>query len=293
MVVQSPQTAENYAIILKKIRDAVAPGSSGLSFLAESEKILSWVEGHEQWAVNTKKGVYIALKSTCRDAGDPALKSAEEAFNERMLFYRDEANRVAAKQEMSEREKKLFVRWPKILAAREKLRVNVADFWDMQEYVIFCLYTLAPPVRLDYSPMEVVETAEEATKSKNNCLVTAGPTWKFIFRNFKTQSKYGVVTLDVPAALQEVLEEWVALNPSGWLLCDKKGEPLREKYLGIQIQDVMRKAVGKPIGVSLLRHIYISHQRRGEKSYLDQQKMAQAQMHSPGMSVLYRKIDMK
>ena len=289
MVVASAKTAETYGILIKRVRDAVAPGSSGLSFLAESEKILAWVEGQD-WAINTKKSVYIALKSTCRDAGDPALKDAEEAYNSRMLFFRDEHNKQAAKQEMTERERKLFVRWPEILRAREKLRENIRDFFDFQEYVIFCLYTLAPPVRLDYTPMEVVSTPEEAEASQHNCLLTAGESWKFIFRNYKTQAKYGVVTLDVTEELQEVLREWIDLNPSGWLLCDMKGEPLTEKYLGQQIQNVMKKAVGKPIGASMLRHIYISHQRRGELSYKKQTEMAQAQMHSPKMSILYRKI---
>jgi hypothetical protein len=287
MVVVSSKTAESYAIIIKKVRDAVASGSSGLSFLAKSEEILAWIEG-QPWANNTKKNYYIALKSTCRDAGDPKLKSAEEAYNTRMLFYRDEVVREAAKQEMSERERKLFVRWPTILAAKERLRENVSDFFDFQEFVIYCLYTLAPPVRLDYSPMEVVEDREEAEVSLHNCLIKSE--WKFLFRNYKTQSKYGVVELDICPALREVLQEWVELNPSGWLLCDKTGVPLTEKYLGQHIQNVMKKATGKPIGASMLRHIYISHQRRGELSYKKQNEMAKAQMHSPSMSVLYRKI---
>ena len=289
MTVLSARTSETYAIVLKKIRDAVAPGSSGLSFLADSAKVVAWIES-QQWATNTRKNAFIAVKSTCRDAGDSTLKEAEGVYNERMLFYRDEHDRAAAKQEMTEREKKLFVRWPQILKAREKLRLSVSDFFEMQDYVIFCLYTLAPPVRLDYSPMEVVETQEEADASEHNCLCKEGDKWRFIFRNYKTQAKYGKVTLEVPPALQEVLAEWVQLNPSGWLLCDRSGEPLSDKYLGSQIQAVMKKAVGKPIGASMLRHIYISHQRRGEPTFLQQQEMAKAQMHSPSMSVLYRKI---
>jgi len=289
MVVLSARTAETYGIVIKKIRDACAPKSSGLAFLAESAAIVAWVEGQD-YSINTKKNFYIALKSTCRDAGDPALTSAAEVYGERMLFYRDKHNEAAAKQEMTEREKKLFVRWPEIIRAREKLRVNTEDFFAFQDYVIYCLYTLAPPVRLDYSPMEVLESMADAEKSEHNCLVMDPAGWKFLFRNYKTQAKYGKLVLDINEDLEEVLKEWVELNPSGWLLCDKKGEPLTEKYLGVQIQEVMKKAVGKPIGASMLRHIYISHQRRGEPSYLKQQEMAKAQMHSPGMSVLYRKI---
>ena len=177
MVVQSAKTSENYAIMIKRIRDAVAPGSSGLGFLAKSEEIVAWVEG-QSWAVNTRKAAYIALKSTCRDAGDPELKTAEGVYNERMLFYRDEHDRFAATQVMTEREKNLFVPWPELLKAREKIRESVSDFFDFQDYVIYCLYTLAPPVRLDYSPMEVVDTLVEAQTSQHNCLCTEGRQWR-------------------------------------------------------------------------------------------------------------------
>lgn len=289
MVVQSPVTVTNYQIIIKRIRDAVAPGSSGLGFLRDSKAVLAWVDG-QTWSVNTRKSVFIACKSTCRDSGDPELKEAESVYEKEMLRYRDLHNEQAAKQELSEREKKLFVKWPTVVRAREKLRVSVSDFQEMQDYVIYCLYTLAPPVRLDYSPMEVVGTLEEAGASKENCLVCDPSGYKFLFRNYKTKSKYGEVVLDVKKPLEEVLREWVELNPSGWLLCDQRGVPLTEKYLGFRIMEVMKKAVGKPIGASMLRHIYISHQRRGEPSYLEQEEMAKAQMHSPRMSVLYRKI---
>ena len=288
MVVASAVTATNYQITIKRIRDAVAPGSSGLSFLAETAKISTWVE-QQDWAVNTKKTVYIALKSTCRDSGDSLLSDAEAFYNKEMLRYRDEHNAFAAKQEMTERERKLFVRWPEILKAHEKLRVNVADFFDFQDYVIYCLYTLAPPVRLDYSPMRVLDSSE-APDTSGNYLLVSSDSMSFLFQSYKTANKYGAVTIPVPPKLQEVLREWLLLNPSGWLLCDKSGLPLTEKYLGKQITEVMQKAVGKPIGASMLRHIYISHQRRGEKSYLEQQEMAKAQMHSPKMSVLYRKL---
>ena len=275
--------------MVKKVRDAVAPGSSGLSFLSESEKVVGWVES-QSWAVNTKKAAYIAFKSVLRDAGDPSLKAAEDVYNEKMLHYRDEHDKNAAKQELSEREKELYVPWPRILRAREKLRLAVSDFMEFQEYVIFCLYTLQPPLRLDFSPMRIVRDPLEKPE-KGNCLLAEPGNYRFLLRDYKTAHKYGELVLDVPDVLEEVLAEWLELNQGEWLLCDQKGKPLSEVYLGATLREVMKKAVGRPMGVNMLRHSYISHQRRGEKSYLEQKDMAKRMAHSPAISVLYRKLD--
>jgi hypothetical protein len=290
MVITSEKTAELYNIQIKKIRDAVAPGSSGLDFLSKSAEIVEWIEGRG-WANNTKKIVYIALKSTLRDAGDPSLKEAEDVYTEKMLGCRDEHVKQEQQQVLSEREKALFVAWPKIMKAREALRVSVSDFFEFQEYVLFCLYTLNPPVRLDYAPMRVVGRQEEAEELSGNSLVADSVVgWKFCFKEYKTASKYGTVFVDVSPALQEVLEEWLELNPSGWLLCDSTGEPLSEKNLGMRLRAVMQRAVGRVLSCNLLRHSFISWQRRGEMSFLKQKEMSEAQMHSPKMSMLYRKI---
>jgi len=137
----------------------------------------------------------------------------------------------------------------------------------------------------------VCETMEEAVVSSENCLVKSDGAWQFVFRNYKTASRYGTVVLEVTRELQEVLEEWVEYNPGRWLLCDAGGEPLSDKYLAKKITAVMEKATGRPIGASLLRHIFISWKRRGELPLKEQVEMAKSQMHSLGMSMKYRKID--
>ena len=290
MVVKSERTVSNYQVMLKRIRDAVAPGSTGLAFLENHGAICNWIEA-QPWSVNTRKAYYIALKSTVRDSEDQSLADAMKAYNDKMLQYAEQAEKQQASQEMTERERKNFVRWPEILKAREKLRLSVSNFMEFQDYVIYCLYTLAPPVRVDYSPMEICETMEEAVVSTENCLVIGDGRWQFVFRNYKTASRYGTVVLDVTRELQEVLQEWLEYNPGRWLLCDAGGEPLTDKYLAKKIATVMERATGRPIGASLLRHIYITHKRRGELPLKDQQDMAKAQMHSIGMSQKYRKIN--
>lgn len=288
MVVRSERTAQGYEILVKRARDAVAPGSSGLSFLGDTAAVMGWIEGQE-WSVNTKKAAYIAIKSTLRDAADATLKDAEKEYEKRMLHYRDLHNEQAAKQELSAREAELFVEWPVILKATEKVRVSVSDFFEYQDWVVFCLYTMVPPVRLDYGEMRVVGSRGEVDTS-GNYLITEASGWKFLLQEYKTAVKYGALLLDIPGPLEEVLREWLELNPSGWLLCDTRGQPMMEKGLANAIKRVMQRAVGKDLGVNMLRHSYVSWNRRGEPTFLEQREMAKRMCHSPGMSVLYRRL---
>ena len=289
MVVRSARTEQMYEVILKKIRDGIAPGSSGLLFLADTERVVGWIEG-QPWALNTKKGVYIALKSLLRDAADPALAAAESAYNEKMVSYNAEYSKILAEQQLTDRERKLYVPWGRIRAADEKLRVGVKDWEEQQEYVIYCLYTKAAPVRLDYSPMAVAQDARDVGLT-GNWLLAFGETWHFLFRDYKTAHKYGELKVAIAPVLRSVLSDWLELNDSGWLLLSPNGQPMTEKALGKAITRIFLRATGRALGVNMLRHSYITHKRRGEKSFKEQAEMAKAMGHSVGMSALYRRLD--
>jgi hypothetical protein len=285
----SARTLQTYNIAIKKIRDAVAPGSEGLEFLYNAEAIIKFVEGTEL-SINSKKGLYIACKSQLRNLPEGAGRThAETKIGERMNHYRDEHNKIAAEQNLSPREEALWVEWPKVIAARKLLKESSSSLWELQDYIIYCLYTLTPPLRLDYARTRIVFSVAELSGCSENALVwDSNP--RFILREYKTAAKYGVVELPVPPELQEELSEWLDLNQSDWLLCKESGEPMDDNALAGALRRVFTKAVGKPLSCSILRHIYISYMRRGEMPWLEQQDLAKAMCHSAQMSVLYRKL---
>ena len=283
----SSKTVETYQLALKKLRDAVAPGSSGYDYLLEAEKIVAHIETQD-WSVNTRKNYYIALKSTIRSLNDDRFREAAEKYTEKMLHYRDMNAETAAKQELSAREKELFVAWPDILKKREEIREAVSNLSDFQDYVIYCLYTLQPPVRVDYSPCRVIAAGEDWS---GNSLRVGPKSMQFVLREYKTAAKYGPLTLDVPRKLEEVLREWLELQPSGWLLCDSCGEPMNEQMLSRKVRDIFKKWFGKALGVNILRHSYITYMRKGEKKLSVQEDVARRMGHSIRMSQIYRRTD--
>ena len=277
---------------IEKIRDGVSPGTSGLGFLENSKEVIAFIEA-EPISVNSKKARYIAIVSTLKsiigDVGGTPLTAVLPNYYARMLHYRDRHNEWAAQQKLSPREEELFVEWPVIIAGGEKLSSDVSTLWDFQDYVVYCLYTMIPPLRLDFSPMQVVPSVQDVSGNHNALIWDNNP--RFYLQQYKTVSKYGKIFIDISPELKNVLSQWLEMQQSGWLLMNYGGtEPMNEQGLANRVKDVFQKATGKALGVSMLRHSFITYQRRGEMPFIESQRMAASMCHSSAMAQMYRRI---
>jgi hypothetical protein len=263
--------------------------TTSLSFLEDASGVIHYVESLEL-SDNSKKIYWIALKSTLRDLPDKtdALKAAELAYQLKMDTYNRRAYEKMETQAMDDREKALWLDWADVLKTREKAYDTASDLLTYQDYVILCLYTFLPPARVDYAPLHVVE--QEDQKPEGNLLVVGPRSMEFVMREYKTASKYGTRHIAISKPLEKVLRNWLELNPSGWLLCSQDGTPMTETQLSARIRTIFQRLVGKPVGVNILRHSFVSFLRKGEPSLKRQKEVANAMGHSISMSALYRRI---
>jgi len=142
------------------------------------------------------------------------------------------------------------------------------------------------PVRLDYGDMKVV--AVEPAEPVGNYLVWGRKPY-FYFSDYKTFKVYGVIRIKLRSALIDVLEEWLPYSGEH-LLVDRSGGALGPVALGQLIISTFQKHCGKKVGVSMLRHSYISYIRAKELPIKQSDALAHQMMHSPKMSMIYRKI---
>lgn len=255
-----------------------------LEFLKRSAEVIAWIESLDR-SINTKKVYYIAVVSTLKGRPDYAVvfsdyKAKQDAYN-RAVSERYET------QELSERERDNFLSWPEVLEVREKVRQAAHDLMTFQDYIMLCLYTYISPVRLDFANMAIVEDGNPP--GLGNYLLVKSDSMTFVLREYKTSKKYGTQQISVPKQFADILRNWLLLNPSGWLL-NSSGEPMDEAQLSQRIIGVFKKFASKSVGVSMLRHSFVSWVRRDEPTFLEQQALASAMCHSVGMSVLYRKL---
>ena len=75
-----------------------------------------------------------------------------------------------------------------------------------------------------------------------------------------------------------------------YLLLGANGLPMQAWDLGQTIIRIFEKHANKSVGVNILRHSYVSWERRHELSFKESAELARQMGHSQTMSVLYRKI---
>jgi len=270
-----------YTRMINILRKAFGLPEDNIEFLKDTQKVIDWIEG-SKYAVNSKKAIYIAIVGTLKSVDGYDL----EPYRTQMDKYNKEVVANYETQTLSKSEETKYLPWTQILETVEKARIAVEDVWTLQEYVILALYTLMPPVRLDYGEMKVVPV-EPAEPVGNYLVWTKKP--YFYFSDYKTFKVYVVMKIQLCPALVKVLEEWLAY-PDQYLLVDRSGGPLGAVALGQLIISTFQKHCNKKVGVSMLRHSYISYIRAKELPIKTSDALAHQMMHSPKMSMIYRKI---
>lgn len=125
-----------------------------------------------------------------------------------------------------------------------------SDEQQIQNYIIVALLggLFIPPRRsLDYCAMKIrnINKDEDNYINKN----------KFIFNKYKTAKTYGKQELEIPQQLKNILNRWIAINTSDYLLRDKNGNNMTSTKLN---QYMNRIFGGKKISTNMMRHSYLT-----------------------------------
>jgi hypothetical protein len=294
MSVLSEKSREIYANSNRRLAEKLGVPTLTPELLADSKKIINCIESlvkkdGKPLGVEAKKGHYNALMSLLpRDSLWLLYCQKVKAFNKTI-------QEESKKQELSEREEAKWLSWQEIVAVRDKLKpLTPNDFFAYQDWIILCLYTMIPPLRVDFSPMAVLE--EMPGQVAGNFLVLSPQKNCFVFQDYKTSGRYGRQEFDIPNELLEILYEWVIYNPTGWLLLREDGEPYSEGNLSQRVGRVMERATrgidgtpGKVCGITMFRHAYKTFIHAGEPTILGREEEARQMLHSPEMAQKYRR----
>ena len=271
----------SYTRSINILRNAFQVPETDFEFLKDSQKVIDWIES-SKYALNSRKAIYIAIISSLKslDGFDLSL------YRSKMDSYNKEIVAQYETQTLSKTEETKFMHWKDIKEAVEKARIAVEDVWTLQEYLILALYTMMPPVRLDYGDMTVIDY--EPDEPVGNYLVLDKKPY-FYFSDYKTFKVYGVIRIKICYDLFKVIKEWLPYT-NQHLLIDRSGGPLGPVALGQLLIATFLKHSGRKIGVSILRHSYISYVRAKELPIKYSDALAHQMMHSPKMSMIYRKL---
>ena len=205
----------------------------------------------------------------------PECAHFKEEMSKRMTTYNGPVTGPTVKQEDR------FISWDKIIEFRDLYKEDMKPV----QRILMALYTYIPPLRLDFTPMRIVEDTPDVLEAGTNYYVTGGPVPHFLLHSYKTHKVYGDKVIPIPHTLKAELDLWVE-EGQVWLFGDEK--PWAPESLSNAVKRIFKKYHGMDTGVNTLRHSYATMFHAGQKPLNELQAAAGAMLHSPMMSMAYR-----
>jgi len=126
--------------------------------------------------------------------------------------------------------------------------LKMKELQEIQDFVMIALFTLIPPRRsLDFTELKIknIDT-EKDNFIKNKTMV---------FNIYKTSKTKGQDKIEIPKELKLILNKWLRVNPTEYLLFDSKGN----KLSSVKVNQRFHKIMNKPnFSVNMFRKVFLT-----------------------------------
>lgn len=257
-------------------------------FKNEPEKVIKILKDTD---ANKRKTILSAIIVFIeKDASKQTIKKYRDIMIEDVETYKKEQET----QEKTDKQKENWMSYDEVLKVYNELKNDTKhlfkktnkltneEFQQIQNFVILSCMILIPPRRLlDWTEMKV-KNINESTDNyiKDNKI--------FVFNKYKTSKFYGSQEVEIPIKLRNILKKWLKINTNDFLFIDRHNRKLYPTTLNQRLNRIF----DRNLGVSMLRHIYISDNVLKDIPKLDNlKKIAKDMGHSTGEQILYKKFD--
>tara|TARA_R110000824_G_scaffold347197_1_gene533990 strand:- start:519 stop:1478 length:960 start_codon:yes stop_codon:yes gene_type:complete len=303
-----PTTLKTYTTNLNKLHKKMFDNEplTSLDFLLKYEKV---VDTLADLKLSTQKtyiaGIVVALSASKENKYEKILVKYREIMINNIKSY-DEEVKLQKKSETQNENwvsmkalKKVINNYKSELERQgifKKETLNKKERDLLQKWLVGSLYIIDtgnPPLRNDYTPMEVITLTNynklpKSDVENNNYLVNQSRNKKwFSFGEYKTRKTYGIKKINLGKKLNAVMNIYLKFHKDKNLLLNNRGEALSSNGLTKYIQKVF-SPTGKVISANLLRHIYISEYLTGP-SLQDKQALGEKMGHNVNTQELYKK----
>jgi len=175
---------------------------------------------------------------------------------------------------------------------KEDILLNLAKLKNVEEQLIYGLYTLFPARRLDWRNVKLKENADDT--DEGNYIITS--TMQVIFNNYKTFKTYGKQIFDIEDKdLIDVIKSYILvkeLKEGDYLfhLMRSKLEPQKESFFSMRVSEVFNIVYGVKISVRFIRMSWSNYINTQQISFNEKQKYIRRMSHSLAESQRYFKL---
>ena len=193
----------------------------------------------------------------------------------------------AHENQPTEKQAKAYMPLADVIAARDKQpRESVA-------FLLLSLYTMMEPVRADFQRIRIYHSNQEADNAAGaepNFIVITENQITLTLNKYKTAKELGTFKRIIPKNLEAVIREDILRRPRDFLIVSPTtGAPYDDdKQYSKYVNRILKTALGKPIGVSMLRHIYVDALDYNAMTTGQKKKLARNMMHSFVVNDQYR-----
>ena len=302
-----PSSLKSYESSLRQIRKMVDPKYDGeplkdCQFLMDVKAVKSALSGLPLTSRKNKLTAALVGMQACKmnkeliEEYQTSLKEAAEEYNSFLAKQQktktQEANWLSA-DDLRATLRTLIAK-TKTYLKRDEL--NAEEYDLLQQRVILSTY-LVFPLRNDFADMRFM-TKEDlgdiplAERGEHNYLIKSGRKFSFHLNQFKNVDKLGTRVMPVnDRELALLLTSWWRFNQSGWFLTLKnRSKPMSPNALTKYLQKIF-KHTGKKISSSMIRHILISEEMKGQPTIKEQEERSDRFLHSMGVHSIYRKVE--
>jgi len=244
----SDSSVNTYHSILKNLYKNVFGGDMEIKDFSKTEPILKYLKDSPP---SRRKTILSAL----------VIITDKKEYRDQMLDDIKEYNADTSTQEKTEKQKESWIEADEVKQLWDQMKSNVDLLYkkatltpnDMQTIQSFIIVSLlggifVPPRR---SKDLVDWKVANLDRDKDNYLDKN----TIHFNSYKTAKTYGEQTMVIPIQLKNILNKWIKVNPTDWLLFDTNRNPLTSVKLN---QRLVKIFGGKKVGVNQLRKTYLT-----------------------------------
>lgn len=164
---------------------------------------------------------------------------------------------------------------------------NIEKLDNIFEKMIYGLYTMLPPRRLEYTNVYISAYSYKIEPDKNYLVLLKRRPHKFIFQDYKTAKTYGKVEIDIPEILKPYIIDYLRdrRKKNKHLFIDLDGSGLIKK-----IKKTFNKIYGVDMTVRWLRISYATYLNTLQITNNEKNKLAIECGHSLEQSGKYKKL---
>ena len=233
---------------------------TNFNFLKDPKNILNMIKDYKP---TTQRSYIISICTVLKNSNH------QDLYNKYFEILSNFNNQLKVRTDKSEKQEKNWLSNDNIDKISNELKSKVVkkvrnkeEYNILLNYLVLSLYTLHPPRRnIDYSLMKISSSMND---DKFNYLDMDKE--QLIFNNYKTQGKYNSVIVSINNEVMKVISLYLSNHPEKSKLKNKNYNVhfLKSFYnedikASQEITRILNKILGKNIGSSMLRNMYLTN----------------------------------